>query len=167
MLKGLISVFYSKLFTVIWSRGYPTNSRYFFRSIYSNSNISQSLLSPYTISLNLTIFSCLNSYSNEISLMAVLGIPSSACSSLIFFKATIYKHKNINFSALNIKILPHLFPCPSIYKQHHKYPPPISRAYHTSSQSTPFKRSLGFVGLNIQCPLKHFSRLNVPLNSFS
>ena len=37
------------------------------------------------------MFGCLSSCSREISLMAVLGIPSSACSNLIFLSATIYE----------------------------------------------------------------------------
>jgi hypothetical protein len=49
-------------------------------------------------SIYLTIFGWLSSFNNEISLIAVLGIPSSSLESFIFFKA------KISFVSLSYKI---------------------------------------------------------------
>lgn len=51
--------------------------------------------------INLTIFGCYNSFNKEISLIAVLGIPSSSEVSLIFFKAY---NSFVVFSRFNVII---------------------------------------------------------------
>ena len=75
--------------TNIWSNIPRVESKCFFRSHIRNSNTKYSLASSWRICSRLTTFGwSFSSLSNEISRTAVLGIPSSANSSRIFFKAT-------------------------------------------------------------------------------
>lgn len=61
----------------------------FFKSRSRYSKTRYNLLSLCTTSCNLTMFPCCISFKSEISLIAVLGTPSSSCSRRIFFKAIV------------------------------------------------------------------------------
>jgi hypothetical protein len=65
----------------------PCVSMYFFRSLSIYSKTSMSLFSVWMTSCRLTMFSCFNSFINEISRIAVEGVPSSE-SRWISFSAT-------------------------------------------------------------------------------
>jgi hypothetical protein len=65
----------------------PCVSMYFFRSLSMYSKTSMSLFSVWMTSCRLTMFSCFSSFINEISRIAVEGVPSSE-SRWISFNAT-------------------------------------------------------------------------------
>mmetsp|Transcript_121292 Transcript_121292/g.368789 ORF Transcript_121292/g.368789 Transcript_121292/m.368789 type:complete len:251 (+) Transcript_121292:184-936(+) len=79
---------YAKFLTAAGVRR-PFNAfMYFFKSFSRNSNTSTSLFGLQKTSRSRTTFGCESSFSNAISLMAVLGTPSSCASSFICFMAT-------------------------------------------------------------------------------
>eukprot|EP00826_Nyctotherus_ovalis_P018919 TRINITY_DN1574_c0_g1_i9.p1 TRINITY_DN1574_c0_g1~~TRINITY_DN1574_c0_g1_i9.p1 ORF type:complete len:101 (-),score=26.14 TRINITY_DN1574_c0_g1_i9:235-492(-) len=59
--------------------------------VYKRQEYMGNLLGSCITSISLTTLVCCISLRREISLMAVLGTPSSSFSSLIFFTATIYR----------------------------------------------------------------------------
>lgn len=75
--------------TNIWSKNPRVESKCFLRSHMRNSNTKYNFASSWRMCSKLTTFGwSFSSLRSEISRTAVLGIPSSANSSRIFFKAT-------------------------------------------------------------------------------